>query len=396
MEVAIRESMVKLGASLLEQLLGADTGYGGGRIDCGAGHQAVFVSNRQKTFHTALGSIKLARAYYHCSDCHTGVVPRDDQLGLAGVSISPGLRAMTDRVAETVPFAKAAKLMSELAGIPLTAKRIERCAEADGAALVELAEREAAAAAAGQLVPFATGEPPEKLYLALDGTGVPMVPAEVAGRAGKDTDGGARTREAKLAVLFTQTKVDDEGYPVRDPDSSSYIATFEGAERFGDLLKVEARRRGSDHTNCLVALGDGAAWIWNLVAEHFTTATQIVDFYHARQHVHDLAKLVAPAIGERHHRWLDHRLAELEAGDIEGLLRAGRRLKLSESTATEVEKALGYFQTNAERMRYAHFRNLGHFVGSGAVESGCKAVIPTFRRSRGSFGRVSVRAHLAC
>jgi hypothetical protein len=260
-ELAIRTAMVKLGGSLLEQLLGTDSGYAGAVIDCGAGHRASFVSYREKTFDTVVGPISVSRAYYHCPDCHAGVVPKDRQLGLAGVSISPGLRAMVDRVGETVPFAKASKLLCELAGITFGAKRIERRAEADGALLVGAADAEAAAASVGQLLPLRSGDAPEKLYVAMDGTGIPMVQGELAGRKGKSPDGKARTREVKLAVAFTQTDLDEEGYPVRDPGSSSYIATLEPVEHFGNLVAIEARRRGSDHAGNLVVLGDGSPWI---------------------------------------------------------------------------------------------------------------------------------------
>lgn len=122
-------------------------------------------------------------------------------------------------------------------------------------------------------------------------------------------------------------------------------------------------------------LGDGAPWIWNLATKHFPTATQIVDLYHAREHVHALSALVAPALGERAHGWLTDRLTELDRGDITALVAAARALTLPDTTTDAVDKALGYFQTNAHRMRYAHFRQLGHFVGSGAVEAGCKAVV---------------------
>ncbi len=375
LELAIRTAMNKLGGALLERLLGSDTGYGGAVIDCGAGHRARFVSDREKTFQTVLGPIELTRAYYHCGDCHAGVVPKDDQLGMANVSVSPGLRAMVDRVGETVPFAKGSTLLSELAGIALGAKRIERRSEADGAVLVGAADREAAAMVAGDVVPLPVGEDPEKLYVVMDGTGVPMVAAELAGRKGKGEDGKARTREVKLAVCFTQTTLDDEGYPVRDPESSSYVATFEPAEHFGALVEAEARRRGSERAKSMVVLGDGSPWIWNLAAKHFPGATHIADLYHAREHVNDMAKLIAPQLGGRYHRWVADRIAQLDAGDIEGLCAAARQLKLAKPADAVVEAALAYFENNAERMRYAAFRAAGHFVGSGTVESGCKAVI---------------------
>ena len=90
-ELAIRTAMSKLGASLLADLLGLDSGHRGPRIDCGAGHQAEFVSYRDKSLDTVLGPVTLSRAYYHCTDCSHGVVPKDDELGVAGTSLSPGL-----------------------------------------------------------------------------------------------------------------------------------------------------------------------------------------------------------------------------------------------------------------------------------------------------------------
>jgi hypothetical protein len=115
-----------------------------------------------------------------------------------------------------------------------------------------------------------------------------MMATETEGRAGKADDGKARTREVKLCCVFTQTSVDDEGHPVRDPGSSSYLATFDPASEFGVLMAAEARRRGAEHIRQLTILGDGAVWIWNLADQHFPAATQIVDLYHAREHVHEL------------------------------------------------------------------------------------------------------------
>jgi hypothetical protein len=116
-----------------------------------------------------------------------------------------------------------------------------------------------------------------------------MTAAGTEGRPGKGEDGKAHTREVKLACLFTLTTSDDEGHPARDPDSSSYLATFAPAGRFAQQVDAEARRRGSEHIRRPVILGDGAAWIWNLAGEHSPAAIQIVDLYHAREHAHDLA-----------------------------------------------------------------------------------------------------------
>jgi hypothetical protein len=374
-ELAIRTAMLGLGGSLLERLLAADTGHRGPRTDCGAGHQAGFVGYRAKTIDTVLGPVQVRRAYYHCADCGHGVVPRDDELGVAGSSLSPGLATMVDRAGAAAPFAKASSLLGDLAGIALTTKRVERAAEADGAAAAAATQAHAGAILSRRVVPLPPAPLPDKLYIAVDGTGVPMVPAETAGRAGKAADGRAHTREIKLACLFTQTSLDPDGRPVRDPGSSTYLATLAPVEQFAPLVHAEARRRGSEHIRQLVVLGDGAPWIWNLAGQRLPAATQIVDLYHAREHLHDLANLLAPILGQDHPAWLTARLADLDAGDIPALTAAARDLPLTNTKAGEVDKALGYFENNAQRMRYARFRELGMFVGSGAVEAGCKAII---------------------
>jgi hypothetical protein len=368
--------MAKLGASLLEQLLAADPCYRGPRAGCGAGHEAEFVSYRAKTIDTVLGPVTLRRAYYHCGQCGRGAVPRDGELGVTGASLSPGMRTMVARAAAAVPFAKAGGLLAELAGIQLTTKRIERSAEADGAAASAAIAAGADAICSRQVIPLPPPAPlPDMLYIAIDGTGVPMVAAETEGRPGKGPGGRAHTREVKLACLFTQATLDEAGRPVREPHSSSYLATFDPAARFARLVDAEARRRGAEHIRQLVVLGDGAVWIWNIADERFPAATQIVDLYHAREHVHDLATLATRLLRGSHPGWLADRLAELDNGDIPALLAAGHDLKFTGALARERDKQLGYFETNACRMQYARFRELGMFVGSGTVEAGCKAVI---------------------
>jgi hypothetical protein len=274
-------------------------------VPCGQGHEAEFTDYRDKTFDTVLGPVTLRRAWYRCAECKHGFAPRDTELGVAGTSLSPGLAAMNDIAAATGPFAKAAGLLEDLAGVSLTVKRVERAAEASGAAQCAAVRERSALIAGRKLVPMPPSPCPDMLYGAIDGTGVTMTAKETAGREGKGEDGRARTREVKLAVFFTQDDIGDDGYPVRDPGSCSYIATFEPAAVFGDLVKAEGIRRGADHVRQLTILGDGAAWIWGIAADKFPEATQIVDLFHAREHLNSLARAVAASrrshhLGRRH------------------------------------------------------------------------------------------------
>jgi hypothetical protein len=278
---------------------------------------------------------------------------------------------MVARVGAHEPFAQARRDLAELAGVELTAKRVERSAEASGARIRAAADQEAAALLAGTIVALGSTEPVETLYVAIDGTGVPTVPSETEGRRGKAPDGRARTREVKVGCLFTGTGLDERGRPVRDPGSSSYLAVVESAERFGELLYAEAVRRGVDRAARVVVLGDGARWIWGLAAEHFPDTVEIVDLYHAREHLYDLARL---AIREDR-AWLDARLAELDQGAIEALLEALLDLDAAGPVAEALREVTSYFANNRERMRYGHFRALGLFVGSGVVEAGCRTLV---------------------
>jgi len=120
-EAVIRAGMLAAGCGMLARLLAADPGYRGPRVACGQGHQAGFTGYRGKVIDTVLGPLTLTRAWYHCAACGHGLAPRDAELGVAGVSLSPGLRVMNDKAAAAVPFAKAAALLEDLAGVRLTA-----------------------------------------------------------------------------------------------------------------------------------------------------------------------------------------------------------------------------------------------------------------------------------
>jgi hypothetical protein len=266
LEQAMRAALAAAGARLLEAVLaGGEDGYAGPHAKCGAGHQAGYAGSRPKTVATVLGPVQVARAWYHCRECEHGFAPRDEQLGVAGTSLSPGLAEMIARAGAEVPFGKAAALVKDLAGVAVSARTVERSAEASGAAARTAGAAEAALLRARALCPLPPPEPvPDMLYAEVDGTGVPVRPSETEGRPGKGEDGKAGTREIKLARFFTVSALDDDGHPVTDPGSSSYVATFDGKAALAELAAAEYLRRGGEHFRQVVALGDGAAWIWTM------------------------------------------------------------------------------------------------------------------------------------
>ena len=181
-------------------------------------------------------------------------------------------------------------------------------------------------------LPIVVGEPVPILYVQMDGTGVPVVKKETVGRQGKTDGQPAHTREAKLGCVFTQTAWDEEGYPIRDPDSTTYTGAIETAEEFGKRIYLEAWKRGWSRAEKKVVMGDGAEWIWNLAEQHFPGAIQIVDLYHARQHLWELARKLHPNDEANQKAWMKvHQKRLLDKGKIEKLVVALRSIRFHQS-----------------------------------------------------------------
>jgi len=368
-EMDIRNGMHAIGRRLLESLINADGGdYRGRRWWDETGHGYEFVEYRYKRLLTVLGPVRLKRAYYYDRQMQRGWCPKDSRLGIVGSSYSCGVRRMMSKVGAYRSFGLGHQDLYELAGIRVGAKEVERVSERVGDE-VEAFDR----AEAGRQLPPA--EPIGRMYVGMDGSGVPMVKKETAGRPGKD-GGQAKSREAKLGCVFTQSGVDAEGWPIRDEGSTTYTGAVEGAEAFGWRMYQEAQRRGVDRAQEVVVLGDGAPWIWNIADEHFYGGTQIVDLYHAREHYWSAGKACFGPQREMLHQWAEGRRQELDAGQVEAVIQAMGQLSSLPGYNPEVcEREIGYFEKNKERMRYAEFRSRGLFVGSGVLEAGCRTVI---------------------
>jgi hypothetical protein len=385
-EMAIRTAMHQMGAVLLEKLLNSDGGgYRGAHLDCRRGHTAEFVGYRGKEILTVLSSVEARRAYYHCAECQShnpaeggmllsGFAPKDQELDVVGSSFSPGVRRMMARVGAKEPFEQGRGDLEELAGVVVQTKQVERISVQLGQQVEAFCQREREAIRSGKVTPLVPAVP--ILYIALDGTGVPVVPRETEGRRGKDARGKAKTREAKIGCVFTQTKQDEEGYPLRDENSTTYVGAIETAEIFGWRIYAEAVRRGLRQAHRVVVLGDGGPWIWGIAALHFPGAIEIVDLYHAREHLANLGKCIYGPTSTHAKQWAAARSEPLDRGDVEAVITSMKRLQpRQEHVQKEVRKAIDYFHTNQKRMRYAQFRSQGLFVGSGVVEAGCKTII---------------------
>lgn len=375
-EFALRAAVLLSGAKLLEKLLeGIGSGRRSGPVVCSCGMRMRSKGLKEKRIKTILGDIRFRRSLFICPQCKASRFPGDELLEVVGTVFSPGTRRLMARAGQRDTFKEGRDDLLEFASIKVTAKDVERVAEGTGKAVENWQEAERRALMNADR----TAEPLERvpvLYICYDGTGVPMVPWETVGRRGRQPDGTSRTREVKLGCVFTQTKLDEKGYPVRDDGSTTFVGAIESSGEFGARIYGEALRRGLRGAGKVAVIADGARYNWEIAAMHFPSAIEIVDLYHAREHLHSLCGLLAPGGGREFSR-LEKRLsAMLDKGKVEQILEETQALlPRSGKRRAAILKETGYLRNNASRMRYGDYRTQGLFVGSGVVEAGCKTVI---------------------
>lgn len=372
--MAARRQALRLAARALEQRLNADTSdHAGAELPCSCGTSAQYRGRHEKTFESVLGPLRLERAYYHCDRCQGGFCPRDRALRLELFSLTPGVLRMTGSTAALVSFEESSSLLHELAGVKVSISQVQRAAETLGEAIAT--DERVCVERMGEIAPT--------MYLGMDGTGVPMRPAEVVGRVGKQPDGSAKTREAKVVTVWTAESRDEAGKPVRDPGSITYSAAIESAavvdtsRKRSDLAERvlrEATRRGFTEAPRYAVLGDGSSWIWNTATELFPQAIQILDRYHAKEALHRTAQSIFGTTSTEAKPWATARCTELDDGKLQAIISA---LRPHIGACNEAAKCATYIIRNRRRMRYPKFHAQGLCTSTGVLEAGCKVAIGT-------------------
>ena len=258
------------GANLLQEFL---EGLGSGRQDepllCSCGCRMKSRGRKGKRIKTILGDIQLSRSIFVCPDCGASRIPADEMLDVSHTGFSPGTRRMMARAGQRDTFKEAQADLKVFAEIEVCAKDVERVAEGTGREIEAWQQQERAALLDGRIEPDHQETVPV-LYVSFDGTGVPIVPWELAGRKGKQHDGSSKTREAKLGCVFTQTQRDEKGFPIRDEDSTTFVGAIESSQEFGPRIYAEALRRGMEQAEKVAVIADGARYNWEIAALHFS------------------------------------------------------------------------------------------------------------------------------
>lgn len=317
---------------------------------------------------TLWGPIRIERDYYLSEQ--GGHCPADAALGLEG-SATPALARLVCRAAAQQPYGAASRDLAEYGSIEVEERQIQRMVQQIGPDCEQWLSSQPSS---GQAVPV--------MYISCDGTGTPMRKAELEGRKGRQEDGSAKTREVKLGAVFTQHKVDTEGRPMRDHDSTTYVGGFQNAQEFGLLLRQEARRRAVGAAKQVVFISDGAAWTEEIPRQCFAGAVSILDFYHAAERVHQLAGLLQPQQPKKlAGRWIKLLLKD----QIATVIAQAKSMQQAWPDLVDSDDNVGFFERHQDRMRYGHYRKQGWFIGSGVVEAGCKNVVGKRLKQSGMF-----------
>ena len=374
LEMGLREALQKDGRRALEELFNdPHWRLKEDQTRPGEKHYAA----RPTTVGTLFGPLCLRRNYYTDGQ-GGGRAPLDQALGIVE-GCTPALARLMCRSGAVEHYEAAAKSLHDYCGVKINGRRIQRMMNRMGPQMAQWPRPSP---------PLIPPPPDQVFYVEGDGTGIPVRPEETEGRKGKQEDQSAKTREVKLGCVFTQTEEDEEGKPVRDAESTSYVATLEPAAEFGALLRAEAFRRGLALAKLIVFLGDGAAWVWELARVNFPMAVFILDFFHAAEH---LEWLTAALFGEntetakaQWEQWV-HVLKEQPDG-LDIVLREARQALPRRGKRREAAlKQIAYFESNTNRMRYAEYLARGLFIGSGVIEAGCKTFVGQRLKQSGMF-----------
>jgi hypothetical protein len=213
---------------------------------------------------------------------------------------------------------------------------------------------------------------PSRLYIGADGVMTPL--RDDWKKDGSLGDLTCRYGECKTGVVY-QTYRDEKGRDSRVA-TRAYVATLQGVEPFEKLLGTLAHRNGHHAAKEIIVLGDGAVWLWLMFARLFPGAIQILDFYHACEHLARVADAIYGKDTDLSRHWQKARQAELKQNRLVDVLKAIAAWKPKSKEGYKIRRAeFGYLRHNAERMRYQTYLEKGYHIGSGVVEAACKHVI---------------------
>lgn len=413
-EHQILETIMAIGRNWLEQVLNApsENNQSHARRQGNCGHRQRLVGKREKTVLTVMGKVTVYRPYYHCiaqkeeqeerkgSPCCHGEAPFDRVWGMGQGRTSPGVQKIVSYFGASQTLSEISEALETVLPFSISARQILHILQPVGEALrreeeqmVDKMKEEAAQKQTqARKEEKQQKEGRRRWYVELDGVMVRMRRGSVEMKKEEKERSGDVYREIKVGAVF-------EGKPGRrrsdllpgvfvdEAGPIAYMARKMTAETFGYSFYQFAQSCGIEEGDEIIVLGDGATWIWHFAQEHFPFAVHIVDIWHAREHIWNVANAVYGNGKPKTERWAKQACEWLGEGDIERLVREIQALPpvvpAAGASRSIPEIEIDYFLTNAQRMRYPTFRAKGMHLGSGVAEAACKTVVSTRAKRSG-------------
>jgi len=306
--------------------------------DCGCTRRQRIHSYRPRMVATLLGEVKVVRQYLRCAGCGAWSFPADEWLGWQH-GFSHLLEEAVAWQAAAMPYREALKGLHKLCGVELSLAAAQQIAGRWGAAELKLQ-------------PYAQ-RVKGRMVVEIDGT-----MAHVDGA----------WHEIKLATYMQWRR--------GKPGQTTYVADWLSAEQFAEPLWREAVARGAPTATAIAVVADGASWIWDLANTVLSRPVEILDWYHACEHLWQAGRVVhgegTPETAALVGQWK----GELRGGHSEGLEEELREMAATVRDPDQVlRKTANYLANHQARMRYSLFRAAGWPIGSGVVEGGCGHVV---------------------
>jgi hypothetical protein len=410
LEQTVMSACLAMGQRWLEEVLNhpASETRSQARRQGECGHRQRLVGERPKQLLTLMGKVRVRRPYYQCllpegveetSSCSHGQAPFDELWGIEAERTRPGVQKLVSYLGASMTLQEAAAAFQAVLPLNMSARQALHLMQPVGETLIKQEDKqqervfqEAAKKQTASHPKKGGQEEIERMYIELDGVLARMRRGSVPLEEQEKKRAGDVYREVKVGAVFTATRGRSRsdlvpGTFVDTANSIQYVARRTTAEIFGRYLYTLAQRGGIERARQVVVLGDGAAWIWRLVAEHFPQAVQIVDLWHAREQVWKVARSVFGRGHPQEAAWAKSACDLLHEGNTLALVKMIEHLPAippeAGATRSVPEIEADYFRSNAQRMRYPTFRAQGMQIGSGVAEAACKTVVSTRAKRSG-------------